>query len=72
MFTQKNFNLTDEQYETIKKWANTHECRCRPGNDSPSLSCCGGEISIIFTPTSIGTAISVSCVCGKKLELDNL
>ena len=71
MFTQKNFCLTDEEYETIEKWANTHECSCRHG-DRASRSCCGGEISVIFTPTSIGTAISARCLCGKELELDNL
>ncbi len=71
MFTRKNFCLTDEEYETIEKWANTHECGCRH-IDRPSLSCCGGEISVIFTPTSIGTIISARCLCGKELELDNL
>jgi len=71
MFTQKKFCLTDEEYETIEKWANTHECNCRHEN-RPSRSCCGGEISVIFTPTSIGTAISARCICGKEFELENL
>lgn len=71
MFTQKNFCLTDKEYETIEKWANTHECSCK-NEDKPSRSCCGGEISVIFTPTTIGTAISARCLCGKKIELDNL
>lgn len=71
MFAQKKFCLTDEQYDTIKKWAETHECTSRHGN-RPSRFCCGGEISVTFTPTTIGTAISAHCVCGKKLELDNL
>lgn len=71
MFIQKNFCLTDKEYETIEKWANTHECSCKYGN-RPSRSCCGGEISVIFTPTTIGTAISARCICGKELELDNL
>ena len=71
MFTQKNFSLTDEDYAQIKEWADTHECtaRCK---DKDSLSCCGGEISVIFTPTTIGTAISAQCICGKTFELDNL
>ncbi len=71
MFTNKNFSLTNKEYEEIKEWADTHECtaRCRDRN---SLSCCGGEISVIFTPTTIGTAISAQCICGKTFELDNL
>lgn len=70
MFTQKNFCLTDEEYSAIKEWADTHECNCRSSN-RPSKSCCGGEISVIFTPTTIGTAISARCICGKEFELDN-
>lgn len=71
MFTQKNFSLTDEQHSQIKEFADTHECTARHGT-RPSRSCCGGEISVTFTPTSIGTAISARCVCGKTLELDNI
>jgi hypothetical protein len=71
MFTAKSFSLTDLEYNQIKDWAEKHDCKCRVG-DRPSRSCCGGEISVIFTPTSIGTAISAKCVCGKELELDNL
>jgi len=71
MFTQKNFCLTDEEYNNIKVWADTHKCSYRRGN-RPSSSCCGGEISVIFTPTTIGTAISARCICGEELELENL
>lgn len=71
MFTQKTFCLTDEEYDIIEKWANTHECSCRHG-DRPSRSCSGGEISVTFTPTTIGTAISARCICGKEIKLDIL
>lgn len=71
MFTKRQFNLTEEEYLTIEKWAKEHDCTERTKN-GPSKSSCGGEITIAFTPTSIGTAISVICVCGKKLDLDNL
>jgi len=71
MFTQKQFFITDEEYSLIKDWAETHECTSRCGN-RPSRSCCGGEISIIFTPTTIGTAISARCICGKEYNLKNL
>ena len=71
MFTQKQFSLTDEEYAQIEKWAKTHECPCRRGK-RPSKSCCGGEISVTFTPTSFGTVVSAEFTCGAKLELDNL
>lgn len=66
MFTTKEFHLTDEEYSKVKHWAKSHKCKCR------SKSCCGGEISIIFTPTTIGIAKSAKCVCGEKLDLDTL
>ena len=69
MFSDKNFSLTDEEYNMIADWANTHECTARYGNRR-SLSCCGGEISVTFTPTTIGTCISATCICGKTFELD--
>ena len=71
MFTKNQFTLTDEEYAQIEKWADTHDCACRHGK-RPSRSCCGGEISVTFTPTSIGTFVSVECICGAKLELDNI
>ena len=71
MFAQKDFSLTDEEYSLIKEWADNHDCTCRVGN-RPSLSCCGGEISIIFTPTTIGIAKSAECICGSKLDLESI
>ncbi len=69
MFTRRDFYLSDEQYETIKTWAESHECKCKYGN-RPSRSCCGGEISVTFTPTSVGTFISASCICGEQIDVD--
>ena len=70
MFTQRHFNLKPEEYDKIKKWANNHKCSCRCG-DKASLSCCGGEISITFTPTALGIAKSAHCICGETLELSS-
>ncbi len=71
MFTTKNFHLSDDEYDAINNWAETHNCKYRVG-DRPSRSCCGGEISVIFTPTYIGTAISAKYICGEEFDLDNL
>ena len=71
MFAQKNFWLTDKEYNIIKEWANNHKCTCKQGG-KPSRSCCGGEISITFTPTTVGTTKSARCICGEVLQLDNL
>lgn len=66
MFSKKDFHLTDEEHDAINKWAETHNCPSR------NRSCCGGEISVTFTPTSIDTFVSAKCVCGAKLELEEL
>ena len=71
MFTDKIFSLTDEEFETISKWANSHKCKARLPN-RPSYSCCGGEISIKFTPTSFGIFKEARCICGKELKIDNV
>ena len=70
LFIQKNFSITNEQYKKIKEWAETHECRFRCG-DRPSHSCIGGEISVIFTPTSIGTFVTAKCECGSEIAFDD-
>ena len=66
MFTTRKFELTEEEYEKIKKWAETHECNCM------GKSCVGGEISVTFTPTSIGTVIEAECACGDKVVIEDL
>ena len=63
---KKLFSLTDEECAKIDKWAREHECTCR------NTSCIGGEISVIFTPTSIGTIVSTKCLCGKKFKIREL
>ena len=63
MFKYKHFNLTDKQYNDIKKWAETHPCAYRDNR------LCGEEISITFKPTETETIISVKCICGEKLVL---
>ena len=66
MFKKKQFSLTDEQYNLIQAWAGSHECKYE---EKTSHSCVGGEISIIFTPTSIGTGVKARCICGKEMDL---
>lgn len=67
--SKKIFVLDEEQYETINKWAANHDCPCRLPDGRPSRSCCGGEISIIFTPSTVGTFISAKCICGARIQI---
>lgn len=72
MFSEKVFSLTDEEYKEIYEWAKTHKCKARLPGGRASRSCCGGEISMRFTPTSFGTFKEAQCICGEKLEIDNV
>lgn len=72
VFTSKVFTLTDEEYEEINTWAKNHKCPYRLSDGRPSRACSGGEISVTFTPTAIGTFVTATCICGAKLEIDNV
>ena len=56
-FMKQIYSLTDEECARIDRWARSHDCRYRHGK-YPSKSPIGGEISVTFTPTSIGTIAS--------------
>ena len=60
------FKLNQKESEDATNWALTHNCTCK------NKSCCGGEVSITFTPTSIGTAVELYCICGAKHTLREL
>jgi hypothetical protein len=64
---QTKFELDDLEIEKAKKFENKHiECvkKC------PSTI--GGYIDYIFTPTSVGTAISMKCyLCGEEENITN-
>lgn len=69
MFTTRTFTLTEDNYKTIEKWAKTHECSARLADGSPSLSISGGEISVTFNPSAVGTSITAKCICGKEIKV---
>ena len=55
---QRVYSLTDEQCTRIDEWSNSHDCRYRCGVKHHTKSPIGGEISITFTPTDVGTIVS--------------
>ena len=69
---QRVYSLTDEQCTRIDEWSNSHDCRYRCGVKHHTKSPIGGEISITFTPTDVGTIVSAQCICGKKLLFRDL
>ena len=57
------FELNMEEEKALKKWEETHTCNLR------GKSCCGGETTVSFTATSLGMAVTASCICGAEIEL---
>ena len=60
------FELSKEEEKMVREWEENHKCTER------NKSCCGGEITYSFTPTSIGTAVDAVCVCGQSLTVREL
>jgi hypothetical protein len=72
MFTCKKFELTEREYKKIEEWDKTHECKLKPKHGVDKYcGAIGGSLSVEFTPTSIGTFITVKCSCGAMLDLDD-
>ena len=57
------FELSKEEEQMVRDWEETHKCNER------NVSCCGGETTYHFTPTSVGTAVDVTCICGQTLTV---
>ena len=49
------FSLTDEQCNKVMKWWKNHKCYKR------YAGACGGALTYIFTPTTLGTVEKVRC-----------
>lgn len=70
------FELSESQVKKYEDWALTHPCKYRatPGkyfatNHNRGVGSAGDIDSFIFTPTTIGTVVTVECGCGEKLDL---
>jgi hypothetical protein len=57
--------MSEEELTKAKIWIEKHPCKHR-GKGTGAI---GGGISYIFSPTSIGTAITVRCYCGGEYDV---
>ena len=64
----KEFFLTEEEEQEIKKWQANHLAEKHPeAVDNPNyFAPIGGEWSYVFIPTTIGICGEVCCYCGEK------
>lgn len=67
----KTFEMSDEACAAAEAWLTEHMKTCRvwqPKTEGAMKGhvyhgAIGGAVSYIFTPTSIGTLISIECTC---------
>jgi hypothetical protein len=70
-----HFEMSDDEKLQIKDWEEKHDKVCsiilsRKGDTSPYGTIAGGR-TYCFTPTSIGTFVSVQCCCGMCFTCDS-
>jgi hypothetical protein len=56
-----NFKFTEKQQQKFNEW--DHICL------DNFIGTIGGKLTFHFTPTGLGNCVSVTCICGKKLDL---
>lgn len=61
------FELTGVEYSIFKLWDTEHKKVC-PLLQSAEKSAIGGRLKFSFTPTGLGSSISVKCVCGEEVD----
>ncbi len=63
------FKLSDTQYDRLNEWYERIINTKRSGDKY--FGAIGGEISITFSPTSIGDFITAKC-CGEEIDLSEV
>lgn len=58
-----SFQMTEDEYRVRERFEKGHGCSIKHEGAT------GGKTTISFTPTGIGTYVSVTCACGAKLDL---
>lgn len=68
----KTFIINDRDEEKLKRWQQEHECKFRTETGYRYVGAVGGADSFTFTPTGIGTFVTVKCACGAELRFDDV
>jgi len=63
------FELSLEQLKKFNTWDNEHKKVCRLRKLTTAI---GGRLTYSFKPTSLGTVIKVTCVCGENCDLTDV
>jgi len=66
-----NFSILEDEVNTLKTKLKEHKLTCKFAN-SEKHGEIGGSLSYIFTPTSLGVLYYAECVCGEKINFQNM
>lgn len=58
------FELKGKELESFQDWNTKHRkvCELLKSPDQPAI---GGRLTFSFTPTGLGSGISIKCACGE-------
>ena len=59
------FELTNNELKKFEEWDIEHKKVCSLLINPDNISTIGGRLTFMFTPTSLGPAVSVKCACGE-------
>jgi hypothetical protein len=64
------FEILGEELRSFQQWNNDHKkvCTLLNGDTQPAI---GGRLTFSFTPTGLGSAVSVKCACGEMHNCTN-
>ena len=68
---KREFTIDDKEYEVYRDWFNKHNESCKLKNPNNQTTI-GGRITFSFTPTGLGTVITVECACGEKVNVTDI
>lgn len=63
-----SFTISDDEIARCETWQASHEKECKFGSKTGTI---GDRYSYVFTPTALGTIVSIQCPCGGRECLTN-
>jgi hypothetical protein len=68
----QTFTIVASEYAKFIEWDTKHRKFCTALENSNDVTAIGGRLTYSFTPTGLGEIITVSCICGEKIDLTDV
>ncbi len=66
------FELYGKELEMFNDWDRKHKKVCKLVSDPNFTPAIGGRLTFSFTPTGLGSGVSVKCVCGAEKDCTDI